>query len=245
MKLSFSSKTFSTIGLMALLVATIGTSIPRTVQAQSRPQPPEFTEEEIATFAAACDRAYKENAEVDAEGNSFYDTLRAMNVTDQLRNAYNTLSEQADAKRFEIYENSVSVPDPTAALSFMWFGDPDPTIEPAIQATLDRNPEMDQADALNQQFGKYGVFLGSYFQYYTPEQDAQMMQITKDFDTQFEALLTPEQKRQYRENLADGERIRVACEWEGPISSYPSIGRISDTIPEGMITETRERSIEL
>jgi hypothetical protein len=72
-----------------------------------------------------------------------------------------------------------------------------------------------------------------------------MMQITKDFDTQFEALLTPEQKLQYRKNLAAEERIRSACEWEGPISSYPAMGRISDTIPEGMITETRERSIDL
>jgi hypothetical protein len=243
MNLSFLSKTLSTFGLMALIATIVGSGISKTAQAQNLPQPLNFTEEEMAELAAACDRTTQENSEPSPDGNGlFFDTLRAMNVTDQQRSAYSTLLDQADEKRAEIYENSVSVPNP-ANIMFMWSGPIDPTVESAITAVLNQNPKIDELAALNQQFGQYGVFTTSYFHYYTPEQDAQLGQITDDFNAQFEALLTPEQQLQYRENLAAGERIRSACEWDGPIFSYPAMGRISNTIPEGMITETRSSSI--
>jgi hypothetical protein len=261
MKLSFLSKSISAIGLMAALSVVVGPSIAKSVQAQTEPR--NFTEEEALANSAACDRATKENSEATPDGDYLYDTLRFMNATDQQRNAYNTLSEQSDDRRAEIYPQSVSVPDLSSYLGFMYSpealgidlensqdmqADIDaavaaqvpPEIQAAIREAMESGPRMDQEAALNEQFGEYGgYFYGSYFTYYTPEQDAQLQQITRDFHTQVEALLTPEQQTQYRENLAAGERIRAACEWEGPISAYPASGRISETVPEGMITETR------
>ncbi|RUT10323.1 hypothetical protein DSM106972_008180 [Dulcicalothrix desertica PCC 7102] len=226
MKLTFLSKTVRTLGLMTLLSVMVGTSVQQSVQAQTQ-STADFLEQ-----SKACDRAMKEDGE-EMDGGYFFDDFKGLNLTDQQKKAYEVLDAQAEAKRAEIYKGSISVADPAAILSFS--SSPGvsvpPDVQAAIQEALNSNPKMDQEAALNQKFGKYGRFIGSYITYFTPEQETQLSQIGKDFYSQVQDLMTPEQQPQYSKNLAARLRINAACDVKGPISSYPALGQISDTIP--------------
>ena len=183
-----------------------------------------------------CDRVFQAEANDSFEGNSFFDDFKGLNLTDEQRSAYDALSAQADKKRAEAYQNTVSIVDPTATLSFGW-SEWDLNLVPqdvqtAVQAALDKSPKFDQKAALDREFSQYGEFYGSYITYVTPEQEAQLAQVTEDFYTQFQNIMTPEQLPQYRENLAARRRINEVCDVKGPISAYPAMGRVVDSIPE-------------
>jgi hypothetical protein len=167
------------------------------------------------------------------EGGYFFDDFRGLNLTDQQKKAYEALDAQAEAKRAEVYKRSISVADPAAILSFS--SSPGVSVpadvQAAIQEVLNSSPKMDQEAALNQKFGKYGRFIGSYITYFTPEQETQLSQISKDFYSQVQNLMTPEQQPQFSKNLAARLKINEVCDQKGPISGYPALGQISDTIP--------------
>jgi Spy/CpxP family protein refolding chaperone len=211
---------------MALLSVSVGTTVQQSVQAQT--QDPADTLER----SQACDRAMKEDGE-EMEGGYFFDDFKGLNLTDKQKKAYEALDAQAEAKRAKVYKESISVADPAAILSFS--SSPGvsipPDVQAAIQEALNSNPKMDKEAALNQKFGKYGIFIGSYITYLTSEQQAQIDQATKDFYAQVQDLMTPEQQPQYSKNLAARLRINAACDVKGPISSYPALGQISDKIP--------------
>lgn len=239
MKNNFPLKTVRTLGLMAVLSVTVGSGIQQTVQAQTESVTLEervmqWRADDIAQWET-CDRVYQEEAEI-YEGNYFFDVYRGLNLTDEQNNAYLTFNAQSDAETLEVLDNSLSVVDPTAALAFGYSVDPEQIpegINSAIQAALNKNPTSNQLEALNQEFGQYGEFSGAYINYLTPEQKAQLAQITENFQAQMQSVMTPEQIPQYRENLAAGLRIGEACDSKHPLYAlYPAFGRIVDTIPE-------------
>ncbi len=239
MKLSSLSKIVRTIGLVAVLSATVGSSISQTVQAQTEPVTLEervnqWRADDIARWET-CDGVYQQEAEI-FEGNYFFDPFRKLNLTEEQNNAYLTFNAQSDAETLEVLDSSLSVVDPTAALSFSYSVDPDQlpeSINSAIQAALNENPTSNQLEALNQEFGQYGEFSGAYINYLRPDQKAQLAQITENFQAQMQSVMTPEQVIQYQENLASGRRISAACDSPHPVyASYPAMGRLVDSIPE-------------
>lgn len=240
MKRIFRSKSLRTLGLVAMLTAIVTIpTIPKTAQAQTDgiPDGIEFlTREQLEQVrldaleqARICDRVWQENSNSQADGRSFFDDFQGLNLTDAQREAYAALDAQAEARRAELYRQTISVADPSATVTFLYLSPTTPLdVQAAIQAELDRNPTMDQLEALNQRFGnsQYGLFVGSYVTYLTPEQETQLAQITSDFYSQVQALMTPEQQPQYSKNLPARLRINAACEPKGPMLSYPAPGRI-------------------
>lgn len=194
-----------------------------------------------------CDGVFKEEANGNFEGNDFFDDFKGLNLTDEQQSAYDALDAQAEAKRGEAYQNALSMLDPTAVLSFSYSANPDSVpqdVQTAIQAALNENPTVDQKEALDREFAQYGEFSGSYIVYVSPEQDAQIAQITEDFYAQVQSIMTPEQLPQYRENLASRLRINKVCDGWTSVSvdqglgrvlvglSSDPMGRLVDTIPE-------------
>jgi hypothetical protein len=236
MKFTFPSKSIYTLGLMAAFSVAIGSAIQQAVQAQTEPRTLEevvmqWRAEDIARWEN-CDVVYQQEAEL-FEGNYFFDQFRKLNLTEEQKNASLTFNAQQEAETLEVLNSAVSVADPMAALSFMYTANIEEVpqdIQTAIQEALD-NPDPDQ-EALNQKFGEYGEFQGGYIPYFTPEQKAQMEQISKDFEANMESVMTPEQVLQYRENLVAGDRIAEACNSEHLYAVYPAFGRVVDEIPE-------------
>jgi hypothetical protein len=243
MKPSSFSKIFTTVGLMTALSTGALSNAARMAQAQTEGLPEGIqllTEEQLESRRAddieqnrLCTLALQEDGEENERGDGyFFDDFRGLTLTDAQRQAYDALDAQAEAQRAALYEQTVAVADPTAILSFL-SGFPGtvqapPDVQDAIQADLDLNPKMDQEAALNQKYGngQYGFFVGSYLTYLTPEQEAQLAQISDDFYSGVQALMTPEQLPQYNQNLAARLRINAACDARYPISSYPALGRI-------------------
>ncbi|NJN30554.1 MAG: hypothetical protein HC824_09075 [Synechococcales cyanobacterium RM1_1_8] len=196
MKLKSLAIAFCTLGLIA--------SVPAVKMAIAQAEQAEQAEPEISAEAAeklkqleACDRVLEQEANVMFEGRTGFDDLKGINLTDEQSKTYDALSAQAEAKTEEIYKNSVVVVDPAAILSFIWFvPDVDSVpqeVKTAIQTALNKNPKFDQKAALDQEFGQYGQFNASYLNYITPEQNAQLKQITEDFHVQVQGIITPEQ----------------------------------------------------
>jgi hypothetical protein len=226
MKRTSLSKSVRTIGLIGMLAIVVIPNIPKTVQAQS---PADYQ-----ARAKVCDRVTKENAQ-EYDGGYYLEDFKGLNLTDRQKKAEAALNKQAEAKRSEIYQGSISVADMNRSLSFSSLPGVSipPNIQAAIQETLNRGPKMDQAATLNQKFGKYGIFVGSYITYLTPAQQKQLDQIGTNFYRQVQALMTPKQLPQYLQNLSARRPLRDAREPKEPISAYPALGKISDKIPTG------------
>jgi uncharacterized surface protein with fasciclin (FAS1) repeats len=226
MKLSSLSKTLTTVGLMTVLSIAVIPSITKTVQAQI-PSPTGSTDQispEEMERQRLCDLAFQANGQKDGEGNYSFDDFQGLNLTDSQQKAYQALDTQAEAKRAELYKQTLVVPDLSLPLIFFARGEAPPDIQAAIQAALDLKPKAGQEAALNERFGngKYGVFVGPYINYLTPEQDTQLVQITSDFYRQVQGIMTPEQQPQYSQNLAGRIRINAICDEKAPFSAYPN-----------------------
>jgi uncharacterized surface protein with fasciclin (FAS1) repeats len=251
MKLS----SFSKITAASLLTALSIVTLPNVTQAQTdnvtyaieqfRQFDPEQRRLDDLEQSKICDRVWQESSNYQFEGRPSFDDFLGVNLTNAQKQAYEALDAQAEAKRAELYKQTVSIADPSAILAFLSrFPETVPTppdVQSAIQAELDRNPKMDQLDALNQQFdnGKYGLFVGSYITYLTPEQQTQLAQISTDFYSQVQALMTPAQQPQYSKNLAARLRINAACDAMQPVSSYPALGRIIE-VSDASNTQTAQ-----
>jgi hypothetical protein len=260
MKFSFFVKSIPTLGLIAGLSVIAGTSIQQSVQAQSQPSEPTQPEQvqledipegiELLTLeqleqrrldgleeSNICDRVWQENSNSEEDGRSYFYDFKGLNLTDAQKQAYDALDAQAEARRADLYAQTIAVADPSAILSFLWLSEVVPDVEAKIQAALDLSPKMDQEAVLNEQFGngQYGLFVGSYVTYLTPEQETELAQITTDFYSGVQALMTPEQQPQYSENLAARLRINEACDVKQPISSYPALGRVIEIAPDANV----------
>jgi uncharacterized surface protein with fasciclin (FAS1) repeats len=250
MKLS----SFSRITAASLLTALSIVTLPNVMQAQTdnvtyaieqfRQFDPEQRRLDDLEQAKICDRVWEENNNAQFEGRGYFDDFLGVNLTDAQKQAYEALDAQAEAKRADLYKQTISIADPSAILAFLSFPGAEPItpdVGAKIQAALDLNPKMDQEAALNQQFGngKYGLFVGSYITYLTPEQQTQLAQISTDFYSQVQALMTPAQQPQYSKNLAARLRINAACDAQQPVSSYPALGRIIE-LSDASTTQTAQ-----
>jgi hypothetical protein len=223
MKLTALSKSFRTIGVMAMLSIAVIPNLTKTAQAQSPAD---------AARDRACTRIFKELGETDGNG-TFYDDFKGLNLTDQQKKSEQALNAKKDARITVISNNIISVPE-----SLTFSAAPGVSIPPTIQTAIDKvnnsRPKVNQAAALDRKFGKYGRFIvGSYLNYYaTPNAQAKLDQISQEYYTQLENIMTPAQKPQYRKNLAGRLRINAVCDAKWPISSFgPPLGKISDKAP--------------
>ncbi|MGG6266358.1 hypothetical protein ACQ4M3_08580 [Leptolyngbya sp. AN03gr2] len=237
-------KTFCTLSLVTMLSIVALPTMAKTAQAQDIPDGIEFLTreqleqrrlDELEQFKI-CDRVFQENSNVQSDGGFFFDDLQGLNLTDAQKKAYEALDAQAEARRAELYKQTISVADPLATVSFLYLAPSTPLkVQDAINAELDRKPTMDQLESLNQRFekrfGKYGLFIGSYITYLTPAQQTQLSEISTDFYRQVQALMTPEQQPQYSKNLAARLRINEVCDAKQPVSGYPALGRIVKQSP--------------
>lgn len=245
MQLASLSKTTRTLGVMVLLssIAVIP-NLAKTAQAQTEGIPDSIkflTREQLEQGRLdaleqlkICDRVWQENSNSQADGRPFFDDFQGLTLTDAQKKAYKALDAQAEARRTELYKQAISVADPSATVEFLYLSPSIPrNVRAAIQKELDRKPNMEQLAALNQRFGnrQYGLFVGSYVTYLTSEQKTQLAQISSDFYSRVQALMTPEQQPQYSKNLAARLQINAACDAKQPISSYPALGRIVNQPP--------------
>jgi hypothetical protein len=252
MKFTSLSKTFTTVGLMATLSVVALLTIAKTAQSQIEGLPEGIqllTKEQLdrrnnvddVIQFGLCNLATQEHGEAiqkvgepNLDGDGYYsnDSLRSITLTDTQQQAYDALNARQDEQITALFEQTVSVEDPTAILSFV-SGFPGtvpapPEVEAAIQAELNLNPGVDQVAALNRKYenGKYGIFEGAYVNYLTPEQEAQLKQIENDFYSGVQALLTPEQLPQYNRNLPAMRRFSEVCAVKYPLSRTSGSGRI-------------------
>ncbi|MGD1899883.1 MAG: hypothetical protein ACFB16_23415 [Phormidesmis sp.] len=244
MKLKPLSVALFTLALVAL--------VPVVKMATAQPEPVSL-EEKLGQWHAKgleqskiCEDVFQEEANGSFEGNYFFDDFKGLNLTDEQRSTYDSLMTQADAKRTELFQNTVSIINPTASLSFKPSADFDSVpqdIQSEIQEALNKNPTIDQKEALDRKFGQYGEFLGSYITYITPEQEAQRTWISENFYAQVQDIMTAEQLSQYRKLLTARLRIDEVCGSTVPVSSERDLGRVItgsssawgqvvDTIPE-------------
>ena len=83
----------------------------------------------------------------------------------------------------------------------------------------------EQFRLLTKEYGKYAKFYTSKATVYSPEQIAEGKRIGRDFEAQTMAILTPEQQKIYKVNLALQERMRDCGPRDSPfdriISSLP------------------------
>jgi hypothetical protein len=222
MKLTSLSKSVRAISVMAMLSIAVIPNIAKTAQAQSSAD---------AARDKACTRILKELGET-VDNGTYYDDYKGLNLTDRQKKADQAFSAQGDARREVIMRNIISVPE-----SLAFSAAPGVLVPPGIQAAIEKvnnsRPKVDQAAALNQRFGKYGRFIvGSYLNSYgSPQDQAKMDQITKDYYTQMQNLMTPAQKPQYQKNLAGRLKINAVCDVKWPMSSFPALGKIIDKAP--------------
>ncbi len=74
-----------------------------------------------------------------------------------------------------------------------------------------------QVELLTQKYGKYAIFSVAKSTIYSPEVVAQGKRISRDFEAQTMAILTPEQQKIYKTNLALSARIRACGLSDTPI----------------------------
>jgi uncharacterized surface protein with fasciclin (FAS1) repeats len=233
MKLSSFSK-ITAAGLMIALSIVALPSITKTAQAQI-PSPTGSTDQispEEMERQRLCDLAFQANGQTDGEGNYSFDDFQGLTLTDSQQKAYQDLQTQAEAKQAELYKQTLVVPDLSLSLIFFARGEAPPDVQAAIQAALDLKPKAGQEAALNERFSQYGVFVGPYINYLTPEQDTQLVQITSDFYRQVQSIMTPEQQPQFSQNLVGRIRINAICDERPPFVAYPNqSGILVDKLP--------------
>ena len=224
MKLKISTIALGTLG-MVVLVPMVRVAIAQTAPADALP----IWEYDLVA-QQACDRVFAKFAESTSGERLSFDDFRGLNLTDEQRQAYDALDAQRDERINKVYERSVRADDTTAILSFSYATNVDisdldtvvpPEVQAAIQAALNKNPTSEQKEALNQEFGQYGEFIGSTITYVTPDQVEGLDQISQDFYAQVQEIMTPEQLPQYQKNLAARLEINKACDQRGSFSSYP------------------------
>jgi hypothetical protein len=212
MNLKFLSKTFGTIGLIAALSTVIGTVVQPAVQAQI-----EDIEVPTDIDEAAC------------VASGFYSFYLLQNIdlsSAQLEELYKIMSAESDALE-QLIE---SYPEEKDFSSLQFIGRPgverSPEISAAIDAatlelTLTADTATETLAALNEEFGQYGEFgIGGKI-IFTEARKAEMEQLEDSFDAQSVTVLTPEQQRQYQENLATKSRINEVC---GIVEYDPATG---------------------
>lgn len=244
-------KVFSAISLVSAVTcfSIIRIATAQTTPAEQNTEPVSLEEKKSEWLATdieesrICDGIFQAEANVTFEGGYGFDDFQGVTLTDEQQSAYDALDAQAEARRGEVYQNALSMLDPTAPLSFRYSANYDSVpqdVETAIQAALNENPTVDQKAFLDREFAQYGEFSESYIVYVTPEQDTQVAQITEDFYAQVQDIMTPEQLPQYLENLESRLRINEVCDGWVAASADRELGRVlfGTNVPMGQLVNT-------
>lgn len=210
MKLTFLSKTLSTIGLIAMLTTAANTNVQQTAQAQMNLNIPADIDDEACLASGF---------------NSFYLLQEISFSPAQLEEIYRISSEASDTYD-RLIESYPKVEDPNSGPQF----DVRPGVEltsemyDAMYATLAEisaktDSVTEQIDMLNEQFSQYGEFGIGTTLTLTPEQKAELKETVEAFKAQYIAVMTPEQQQQYQKNLETESRINEVC----GITKEPSV----------------------
>jgi hypothetical protein len=198
------SKSVRTIGVMAILSATIAASLQQPIQAQSKgnkvptttdgtcaPLPKGVFYQEFGgiTFSPAQKAAYRG---IEAQIRKRYKTIGADFSTEYKRGV-------SEEKKAEIVDGSIAL-------------------------ERDNLSSAEQVKILNRKYGQYARFSVNRSIIFTQKKIVEGQQIGLDFEAQTMAILTPEQKKVYTANLAIQRRIQACVDptpWARIISPLP------------------------
>ena len=200
MKLAFFTRVASALGVVVLATA-ISAGMQPLAQAQMDVSVPTDIDDEACLASGF---------------NSFYLLQDIALSYEQIERIYELSALQAEASERQM--DSFPAVDNLGGGHF-FVSRPGAEITPEIQEAMDiaaRNITSGEAvrgqiTALNEQFGQYGEFLIWQDVILTPERRAEIRQLDADFESRYESVLTPQQQRQYRENLATESKINEAC----------------------------------
>jgi hypothetical protein len=221
MKMTHFSKTISTIGLMAALSVVVGSSIPKTAQAQSRSSiETQFQSKAEEIDEQACLAAYPQD-QVFEDGSAFFDDGQGIEFSaDQLATLERT-GAVIEQRLQSIEDSAERIVGSNAVLSIAYYKEglelTDEILQAVDLAILEADDATsttsEQAAMLNQnvESSQYAEFSATESLVYTPEQEARRIQVLRDRNANFLAILTPEQQQQYQKNIEIRKRLNEAC----------------------------------
>jgi hypothetical protein len=202
MKLPYLSKTIHTIGLMAMLSMTIATSLQQPIQAQTIAQD-------------------KNGVCAPLPKGVFYQEFGGIKFSSAQKAAYRKIEAKIDKRYKVISDNTKEVDIPDGVVGFQLKpGVPNEKGDEIHAATMkmlnDGLSSAQQEKLLTQMYGKYAIILrNKTTPVYTPEQMATGRRIGRDFEAQAMVILTPQQQKIYKVNLALQRRIQACVVSEG------------------------------
>jgi hypothetical protein len=214
MKRTSLSKSFCAVGLMAMLIV-VATTLQQPGQAQSGTGV--LAKDASGTCAPLPD-------------GTFYQEFGGITFSSKQKAAYRKIEAKIN-KRYAVVLKKfkeVVIPDGGLTVAFKPGIGKKKTdeINDAIDKMLrDGLSTATQVKLLTEKYGKYAIFSLPKAVVYTPETIAEGKRIGRDFEAQTMAILTPEQQKVYKVNLALQQRIQ-AC---GP-SDIPN-DRIISPLP--------------
>jgi hypothetical protein len=185
MKLTSFSKSVRAIGVMAMLSVTIATTLQQPVQAQT-----------IAKDDNGVCSPLPQGV--------FYQEFGGITFSQDQKAAYRKIEAKINRRYRVVLDNLKFKP-----------GTSDKKANEIIDASVEMGygslSSAEQVKRLTKKYGKYAIFeRPKAVVVYTPEQVAKGKQIGRDFEAQTMDILTPEQQKIYKVNLALQQRIR-AC----------------------------------
>jgi hypothetical protein len=190
------SKSFRTFGLMAMIAALVTTTLQQPVQAQM------IAKDQNGVCAPL------------PEG-VFYQEFGGITFSSAQKTAYRKIEAKINKRYKVISDNTKLVDVPDGPLSVQLRpGVPtekaDEINVTTVKTLNDGLSRVQQVKLLTQMYGKYAIFSIAKATVYTPEQIAEGRRIGRDFEAQTMAILTPEQQKIYKVNLALQQRVQ-AC----------------------------------
>jgi hypothetical protein len=198
MKLTSLSKSIRTIGLMAMLSAVVATSLQQPVQAQT-----------VAKDKNGVCTTLPEGV--------FYQEFGGITFSPAQKAAYRKIEAKINRRYKVISDNTKLVVIPDGGLSVEFkpgIGDKkaNEINDASLKMVQDGLSTAQQIKLLTQKYGKYAIFSFPKAAVYTPEQIAEGKRIGRDFEAQTMAILTPNQQKIYKVNLALQQRIQACVE---------------------------------
>jgi hypothetical protein len=240
MKLSFLSKSISTLGLVAALSVVVGSSVQQSVQAQIRPQAETEAWQELEARidnniyidaekqAQYCDGDFSSAParSLTPDGMVFGFEYTGIEFSPEQQAALDQFEADVVKYNAETFEGRgrVVVDPINGPIAENGFIPEDMDDEErdrlareiiAFRATLDADPTLtseEKITLLNEEFrDNRSVFFLQEVVIYSPEQLAQMDQLIRERKIYVFSLLTPEQQEIYLENLAVVDMIEAEC----------------------------------
>jgi hypothetical protein len=145
----------------------------------------------------------------------FYQEFGGITFSPTQKAAYRKIEAKINKRYKVISDNAKSVDIPDGVLGVQLRpGVPNEKADEinvaVVKMSNDGLSTSQQAKLLTQKYGKYAIFSLGKTTVYTPEQIAKGRRIGRDFEAQTMAILTPEQQKIYKLNLALQQRVQ-AC----------------------------------